>query len=83
MRHDEANRRVYINAGKYFSGIEKGLYEFQVGGYQVMNKWLKDRKGRTLSFDDIQHYTQVAQALTETMRLMREIDAAILGWQLE
>jgi len=82
VRYDEANRRVYINKTQYFSGIGQALYEFQVGGYQVMNKWLKDRKGRKLSHEDISHYLQVAAALTHTMRLMAEIDAAIPEWPL-
>jgi len=82
VRYDEADARVHINKTQYFGGIAPALYEFQVGGYQVMNKWLKDRKGRTLSYDDIQHYQRVAAALTHTMRLMQEIDAAIPQWPL-
>jgi hypothetical protein len=45
--------RMYINQTQYFEGIEPEVWEFQIGGYQVLNKWLKDRKGRRLSFDDI------------------------------
>ena len=82
VRYDEAHERVYINKTQYFGGIGQGLYEFQVGGYQVLSKWLKDRKGRTLSYGDITHYQQVAAALTHTRRLMSEIDAAIPGWPL-
>ena len=48
-----------------------------VGGYQVLDKWLKDRKGRALTSDDITHYQRVVRSLSETQRLMREIDAAI------
>jgi predicted helicase len=77
VRYDESNARVYINQTQYFSGIGKALYEFQVGGYQVMNKWLKDRKGRHLTYDDLTHYMRVAAALTHTMRLMAEIDEVI------
>lgn len=51
VRYDEAHGRVYINKQQYFSGIDRVLYEFQVGGYQVMNKWLRDRKGRKLSHE--------------------------------
>jgi len=82
VRYDEAHERVYLNKTQYFSGIGPALYEFQVGGYQVLNKWLKDRKGRKLSHEDISHYLQVAAALTHTMRLMQEIDAAIPEWPL-
>jgi hypothetical protein len=49
-------------------------WEFYIGGYQPAQKWLKDRKGRTLLFDDILHYQKIIVALTETDRLMKEID---------
>jgi len=66
--------RVYINKTQYFEGIEPEVWEFQVGGYQVLQKWLKDRKraGRKLSFDDLFHYQKIVVALKETMRLMGE-----------
>lgn len=51
------------------------------GGYQVLHKWLKDRRGRQLSFEDL-HYQQVVVALQETLRLMDEIDEAIPGWPI-
>ncbi len=53
-----------------------------MGGYQVREKWLKDRRGRQLSFDDLMHYQKVIAALQETMRLMAEIDKAIPGWPI-
>ncbi len=53
------------------------MWEFHIGGYQVCDKWLKDRRGRQLSYDDIDHYQQIVAALAETMRLMDEIDAVI------
>jgi hypothetical protein len=53
------------------------VWSFQFGGYQVCEKWLKDRKGRTLSKDDIAHYQQIVVALAETIRLMKEIDELI------
>ena len=59
------------------------MWEFQIGGYQVCEKWLKDRKGRTLSKDEIAHYQKIVIALTETIRLMAEIDKVIEahgGW---
>ena len=55
------------------------------GGYQVCHKWLKDRKGRTLSFEDIQHYQRIVAALAETMTLMARVDEAIEehgGWPI-
>lgn len=56
------------------------MWTFQVGGYQVLDKWLKDRRGRLLTFDDLMHYQKIVVALQETIRLMAEIDAAILTW---
>jgi type ISP restriction-modification system protein len=56
---------------------------FHIGGYQVCEKWLKDRKGRTLSDDDVAHYQKIVAALSETIRLMAEIDEVIgthCGW---
>jgi predicted helicase len=74
--------RVYINAKQYFEGVPKSVWEFQVGGYQICEKWLKDRKGRHLSSDDIDHYQRIIVALSETIRIMREIDELIPAWPL-
>ena len=60
-----------------FQGVPEAVWNFHIGGYQVCHKWLKDRKGRTLSDDDIAHYHKVVVALNETIRLMQEIDAVI------
>jgi predicted helicase len=60
-----------------FRGVREPVWEFHIGGYQVCQKWLKDRKGRTLSTDDIVHYQKIVVALSETIRLMREIDETI------
>ena len=75
--------RVWINATQYFGGLPENVWEFKVGGYQVCEKWLKDRKGRTLSREDIDHYQRVVVALKETMRLMKEIDKTIVKWPME
>ncbi len=66
-----------------FRGVSETVWNFHVGGYQVCEKWLKDRKGRTLSKDDITHYQKIVVALSETIRLMAEIDRTIEahgGW---
>ncbi|WP_017717633.1 type ISP restriction/modification enzyme [Kamptonema formosum] len=78
-------QRVYIHAQQYFEGIPPEVWAFLVGGYQVLEKWLKDRKkaGRCLSFDDILHYQRVAVALKETLQIMAEIDRLIPSWPLE
>lgn len=77
--------RVYISAnvprnnkrGQYFDGIEPEVWEFRVGGYQPMDKWLKDRRGRKLTHDDLDQYRKMAAALQDTIALMDEVDAAI------
>ncbi|MGV8174886.1 MAG: type ISP restriction/modification enzyme, partial [Methanothrix sp.] len=74
---------VYINKTQYFEGVPREVWEFHVGGYQVCEKWLKDRRGRQHSFDDLMHYQKVVVALKETIRLMAEIDRAIPGWPIE
>jgi predicted helicase len=78
--------RVYINKAQYFDGISPEVWEFHIGGYQVCEKWLKDRKGRRLSFDDIRHYQRIVAALAETNTLMDKIDETIDehgGWPIE
>jgi predicted helicase len=60
-----------------FKGVREGVWNFHIGGYQVCEKWLKDRKGRQLSADDRTHYQKIVVALSETIRLMREIDEVI------
>ena len=85
VRYDEGNRRVYINTQQYFEGIPPEVWSFQVGGYQVCDKWLKDRRGRKLTHDDTQHYQRIVVALAATMRLMRDIEGVIAnygGWPL-
>lgn len=60
-----------------FQGVPEAVWHFHIGGYQVCEKWLKDRKGRTLSKDDIVHYHKIVVALSETIRIMAEIDKVI------
>jgi hypothetical protein len=66
-----------------FRGVPEAVWNFHIGGYQVCEKWLKDRKGRTLTDDDIAHYHKIVVALAETIRLMAEIDQVMEthgGW---
>ncbi len=63
--------------------VEPEVWNFHIGGYQVCQKWLKDRKGRRLSYDDITHYQKIVLTLRETISLMAEIDEIIPGWPLE
>ena len=80
---NENNQCVYINKWQYFEGVPPEVWNFHIGGYQVAEKWLKDRKGRTLTYDELTHYQKVIVALKETIRLMAEIDELIPGWPIE
>jgi predicted helicase len=82
VRYVPEKQRVEINDDQYFSDVPAEIWEFTVGGYQVCEKWLKDRKGRVLSNDDIEHWQRVVVALGETRRLMAEINALIPEWPL-
>ncbi len=75
--------RVHVNREQYFEGVPPAVWEFHVGGYQVCSKWLKDRRGRKLSYDDLPHYQRIVSALAETIRFMSDIDEAILNWPIE
>ena len=66
--------KVFINETQYFEGVPEVAWNFYIGGYQPAQKWLKDRKDRELQFDDIRHYLKIIIALTETDRLMKEVD---------
>jgi hypothetical protein len=74
---------VHINKSQYFGGVPQEIWEFHIGGYQVLHKWLKDRRGRKLSLDDKEHYQKIVVALSETIRIMAAIDAAIPQFPLE
>lgn len=65
--------QVWINDKQYFGNVPESVWEFYIGGYQPAQKWLKDRKGHILSFDEIKHYLHIIHALEETMKLMKEI----------
>ncbi|WP_236613292.1 type ISP restriction/modification enzyme [Chrysiogenes arsenatis] len=79
--YDEAGGigRIWINDEQYFDEVPLIAWEFFIGGYQPAQKWLKDRHGRTLSYDDVRHYQRIIVALNETHRIMGEIDDT---WQL-
>ncbi len=65
---------VYINDNQYFANVPEVAWKFYIGGYQPAQKWLKDRKGRKLEFDDVHHYQKIIVALSETDRIMKEIN---------
>jgi predicted helicase len=72
-RYDEATERVFINEDYYFEGVAPKVWEYQIAGYQVLDKYLKDRKGRRM--DDPRHYIHIATALEKTIEIQAEIDA--------
>jgi hypothetical protein len=82
---DRSDQKVWIDRYKTtgFNGVSRAVWDFHVGGYPVCEKWLKDRRGRTLSMGDITQYQKIVVAITETIRLMKEIDRVIEnhgGW---
>ena len=74
IKYDKKAERVYINDDQYFEGLEENIWQYRIGGYQVCDKWLKDRKGRVLSLDDIKHYCKVATAIKHTINIQKNID---------
>ncbi len=71
---DAERRRVYINRDQHFEKVEKQIWEYHIGGYQVCDKWLKDRKGRALALADIRHYSGIVTAIAKTLAIQKEID---------
>ncbi|MFN7348019.1 MAG: type ISP restriction/modification enzyme [Dolichospermum sp.] len=78
-------QRVYVNKQNYFTNIPQHIWEFKIGGYHVLDKWLKDRKNakRELSTPEINHYQKIVISLTETFRIMQEIDQIIPHFPLK
>ena len=68
------DNRVYINSEQYFEGVPESAWNFFIGGYQPAQKWLKDRKGLTLTFEDVKHYGNIIYVLQQTEQIMQEID---------
>ena len=72
-KDDGYSGNIWINETQCFVGVPTKAWEFYIGGYQPAQKWLKDRKGRTLSFDDIEHYRKIISVLIETKAIMDKI----------
>ena len=70
----EKMKSVFINDSQYFTGVVPGVWNYHIGGYQVLDKWLKDRIGRVLSLDDQTHFRKIIAALTETIDIQNRID---------
>jgi len=72
ITYKEDEQRIYINKDKYFEGIAPDVWNYHIGGYQVLNKYLKDRKGRIM--DDAPHYCRIVTALSKTIDIQAKID---------
>jgi len=72
ITYDEDKGRIYINEEKYFEGITSEVWNYHIGGYQVLQKYLKDRKGRVM--DDAPHYCRIVTALSKTIEIQERID---------
>jgi len=79
FRYEPGEQRAYINATQYFAPVAEAVWSFQVGGYQVCEKWLKDRQERRLAVDDIRTYCRIVTALGRTLVIQTEIDALYPG----
>jgi predicted helicase len=77
VEYDADRGRVNINPTQYFDGITPDLWSYQVGGYQVLSKWLKDRKGRFLTSADTIHYSRIVTAIARTIAVQSEIDSGV------
>jgi len=74
VRYDEETRRVYFNKEQYFEGFSKAVWEYRIGAYQVAEKYLKDRKKRELSLEEIEHYMRVAKAIEGAIEVQGKVD---------
>jgi predicted helicase len=74
VSYDENNARVHINPDKYFASVPREVWEYQIGGYQVADKWLKDRKDRALSSEEVTHYAKIVTAIAETITIQESLD---------
>ncbi len=68
-RYDSDNKRIFINEEQYFEGIEESLWNYLIGGYQVLDRWLKYRIGRSLDNEDIIYFMKIAKAIEETIKI--------------
>jgi predicted helicase len=77
--YDVKTKRVHINEKQYFRGISKELWEHHIGSYQVLEKWLKDRRQQSLSLSEIEHYMKIAMAIKKTIKIQTRIDKIYLN----
>ncbi len=75
FRYDPDAQRLYVNRTQYFGPVSPEVYEYRIGGYQVCDKWLKDRKDRRLDLDDIRTYCRMVTALGRTLTIQKQMDS--------
>lgn len=80
VKYNENNQQIWINSEQYFDQVPPQIWNFYIGGYQVCQKWLKDRKGRELNFDDLTHYQNIISIISETINIMGNVDKIITGY---
>ena len=73
VTYDQKKEHVHINPEKWFTGVHPEVWEYRIGGYQVSEKWLKDRKGKELSSEEVAHYARVVTAIAETISIQRSL----------
>ena len=78
-----ADGRVWINPTQYFTDVPEEVWEHEIGSYRVCEKWLRDRRGEVLSYEDVRRYRAVLVSIAETLEVMAEIDAACCGGRSE
>ena len=77
VTYNEKEKRIYINKEKYFDGVEPGYWNYHIGGYQVLQKYLKDRKGRIMN--DPRYYCRIVTAIHYTIKIQKKIDEIYVG----
>ncbi len=83
LKYEGKEKLLYLNQSRYFEGITEDVWQYKIGGYQVCDKWLKDRKGKRLSLEDIRHYSMIVASLTKTIKIQNAIDDIYLGVEKE
>ena len=71
------DRQVWINPTQYFTDVPVEVWEYEIGAYQVCEKWLKDRRGEVLRYEDVRQYCAILVAVAETLEVMGEIDGVL------
>ena len=74
LTYSESQNRVYINNTQYFEGVTQEIWNYHIGGYQILSKWLRYRRGRKLPLEDIEHFCKVVTAIKRTIEIQEELD---------